>query len=351
MLYAFRLSLENPELSFSELTHLFDAYSVKWKYLRGMRKIFLFECEGDDSEIINIVQRSANTKLAFKIFRMDRADPHRLLSKYREILESTVVDGYKYRLRVYNFNSKYAHGSLRGLESQLADRLFTGKLGSIKISLSEPDVTVSIILIGELSLFGILLIDESRKYFVRRRPSSRPIFSPFSLQPKIARTMVNLTADLSGIITDPFCGVGGILLESCLTGRECIGVDIKSKLVYGAKRNLTWIDQDQNYSHLIIGDACKLPLRRVDYVVTDPPYGRITSTAGRDVHSLYECFLRRVVDTMGDEGKIIFMSSWQTGIPIDKMDQRIEHTEKYVIPVHRSLTRVLHIMRKRSKSD
>ncbi len=46
-----------------------------------------------------------------------------------------------------------------------------------------------------------------------RKVTHRPFSLPISLHPKLARALVNLArVPMGGVLLDPFCGTGGILL-------------------------------------------------------------------------------------------------------------------------------------------
>jgi tRNA G10 N-methylase Trm11 len=63
------------------------------------------------------------------------------------------------------------------------------------------------------------------------------------LPPKLARMMVNLSSISSGILLDPFCGGGTVLMEAAMLfpSVELIGSDIDAKQVSGTKRNFEWL--------------------------------------------------------------------------------------------------------------
>jgi tRNA (guanine10-N2)-dimethyltransferase len=95
----------------------------------------------------------------------------------------------------------------------------------------------------------------------------------------------------SDFVLDPFCGGGGILCEASYIGASVIGIELSWKLLVGANRNLR--DIGMNYT-LIQGDAQRPPIGSVDRIVTDPPYGRTSSTRGRIAIQLVESLLGNI---------------------------------------------------------
>lgn len=62
------------------------------------------------------------------------------------------------------------------------------------------------------------------------------------LPPQLARVMVNLGTQGRDVpVYDPFCGVGGLLLESVTMGHTTYGSDLEQTAVDGAERNLEWL--------------------------------------------------------------------------------------------------------------
>lgn len=73
------------------------------------------------------------------------------------------------------------------------------------------------------------------------------------LPPKIAQIMIHLsgiknTNVKKGILYDPFCGSGTILVEASLMGFDVIGSDIDEKAIEGAKKNLAAIRKSMDIS-------------------------------------------------------------------------------------------------------
>jgi SAM-dependent methyltransferase len=82
-----------------------------------------------------------------------------------------------------------------------------------------------------------------------------------------ARLLVNLTGTPTGVLLDPFAGVGGIALEAGAAGWRVVTADLDPGLRHGLRR--------LGAAHLV-ADARALPLRdgSVDAVATEPPYDR-----------------------------------------------------------------------------
>ena len=81
---------------------------------------------------------------------------------------------------------------------------------------------------------------ELKHKFGLRKPHLRPGFHPSSLNPKLARAIVNLTGIEKGKILDPFCGVCGILIEAGLIGLFPVGYDIDEEMLKKAELNFRY---------------------------------------------------------------------------------------------------------------
>ncbi len=206
-----------------------------------------------------------------------------------------------------------------------------------RVDLRSPEVWVR----GVVTDVGFLVfareIATDRTVFAKRRPKSRPFFHPGVLEPKLARTFVNLCR-VSGKDTflDPFCGTGGFLIEAGLMGFRAIGMDLDANMVRGAAKNLHHYGIDAGLVH---GDARHVPLERVAGIATDPPYGRGTSTLGSNVRQILVDFLSEASRLL-EGGKRIC-----TAAPLEldpsSLVARSGFTlkEEHRMRVHKSLTR------------
>lgn len=229
----------------------------------------------------------------------------------------------------------------RSLGVDIDPRVFEGALGADfgrtgRVDLENPAIDYHL-LVGEEFLLGRVIhrVDRSRLEAtkVARRPFSRPI----SLHPKFARALVNLArAPMGGIILDPFCGTGGILLEAVEIGLRSIGFDRDRTMVHGTRSSLRSGGADGG---LAVADAGRLPLREgsVHGIATDPPYGRAASTKGESIRSLYARAFRSFADVLptGAYAAVVLPKESM----IDLGAESLEFVEAHALRVHRSLVR------------
>lgn len=178
------------------------------------------------------------------------------------------------------------------------------------------------------------------KEYTRREPKFRPFFMPISIHPKLARAMVNLAEVRKGdVVLDPFCGTGGILLEAGLLGAKIIGNDIRKDIVAGAERNLR-VFGIENFE-LLCMDVGEVPsvVDAVDAIITDPPYGRSTTTRKEPITQLYkrsfECFAKLL--SSGKKLVLILPLELEHEVPGFVLEER------HAIYVHKSLVRHLYL--------
>lgn len=61
------------------------------------------------------------------------------------------------------------------------------------------------------------------------------------LPPKLAQVMINLSGAKAGVIYDPFCGIGTVMMEANLMGYDAVGSDVSREALAKADSNLHWI--------------------------------------------------------------------------------------------------------------
>jgi len=246
------------------------------------------------------------------------------------------------------------------------------------IDLTNPEMTLRIHLLApsksksyppEISANPVvawgLTTHEGDNWSERTAPN-RPFFKPISLDPKLARAMVNLACPQSGTLLDPFCGTGGLLVESLICGIDSYGSDLAWPMVTGTRENVEWIRQqidNQALSEVRNGSAIELAEVWNDTAlfssfVFDPPYGR-NAWKSQDGFDLLKGALQSCVDVATSDARLVTLIPWSPemiGKPLDEgvsfgFDWNdIENAfttagwsikATHTIRVHRSLARLL----------
>ncbi|PSQ17116.1 TIGR01177 family methyltransferase [Halobacteriales archaeon QS_8_69_26] len=202
-----------------------------------------------------------------------------------------------------------------------------------------PDRTDGVCALGWLAV-------EARRDFAPR-PTDRPFFQPGSMDPPLARALVNLAGAAPGrLVLDPMCGTGGLLVEAGLVGADLLGTDAQAKMARGAGRNLAHYLGDRGVRHgTARADATRLPVPdgAADCVVFDAPYGRQSKIESRDVASLVEGALRESRRATGEGGRAVLVGDRPWSDAARDADWTVEATHGRRI--HRSLVRHVHLLR------
>ena len=94
-------------------------------------------------------------------------------------------------------------------------------------------------------MYGKTLGIQNVESFVKRdidRPSVD--FDMGVLPQKLARIMCNLTGLKEGILWDPFCGSGTVLMEASVLGFDVLGSDIDIRALESAGKNIQWLSEE-----------------------------------------------------------------------------------------------------------
>ena len=162
------------------------------------------------------------------------------------------------------------------LEIELGAQILNQTEGA-KVNLKNPDKTIIGIITDDKLILGLKLTDITSKTFSERRPRKKPFFHPSAMPSKMARCMINLAhAKAESVLLDPFCGTGTSLIEATFIGCRAVGIDAQRRMIKGTKKNLEFFNIAAE--GLLMADSRKIPLYKVDAIVTDPPYGRSSST-------------------------------------------------------------------------
>lgn len=248
---------------------------------------------------------------------------------------------------IFSLIKKYPWGKLIKnpycIRSPLEERKIAAEiwhsLQKPNVSLENPKTEIHFIFIGK-KVYATKLLWENDNTCLQRKPHTRPGFYPASLDPQLARAMVNLSGVVSDrkgrAIVDPFCGTGGILIEAAFLRHRCYGYDYSSWMLKKCKQNIAHYD----LKNVVLqqGDA-KTFLKKCAAIVTDPPYGK--NTKSQDIVALYHAFLENAKQSTNkmvmnfpntvDYRKIIRSTQW-----------RIQ--KEFSWYVHGSLTRMIVVL-------
>jgi len=189
---------------------------------------------------------------------------------------------------------------------------------------------------ADLLLEEVASVDRSGP--AQRVMPSLPFRRPVSLPPRLARAAANLARVSPGQrVLDPFLGTGALLAEAGLLGARLYGIDRDPAMVRGALRNLSHLGVTAEA--LVVGDA-----RQVEFddpsivfgaIVTDPPYGRSSSTGGEASVDLVHEVVDRWWPRVAPGGRLTLI------VPSGRDLPDIDGTLRVRVPVrvHRSLTR------------
>lgn len=97
----------------------------------------------------------------------------------------------------------------------------------------------------------------------------RDMHRPFSdidmgvLPPKLARMMINYTSLKEGIVWDPFCGSGTVLMESAVLGYNFLGSDIDNEALKHSEENILWLNE-KGYMGNVVYDIFNFDVKNPD---------------------------------------------------------------------------------------
>lgn len=229
-----------------------------------------------------------------------------------------------YAVRVKNLSDKEIEKE--EIESEIGQKISTDENS---VNLEDPETTVKVYITEVKRFYGKLIEDISRNLFEQRSNEKRPYSSPISMDPVLARVLVNLSETSAGeSILDPFCGTGGILIEAGLCGIMPKGLDIQEEMVEGSKENLN------NYGVINFdikeGDISEANELFDEYnaVISDLPYGKASKQENKAVEKFME-FIEEF------DGKTVFMyNKASLG----------DYEADFEVYVHKNLTRYIYVI-------
>lgn len=351
-LYYAVLSGEHPTLPLAELKALLDClasdYAISAVYdlvavfeARGLRSPeALVRSSGMVSEVGHLLAVSEASLEAFRaeVSKLSLAS----LTKELGVAPPFAIKRRRVKGHSATIN---AEGFVEVLAKAVSEKL------GWAVDLDEPSTVFRLIFTDGVVLLGLLIADKSLRRLHERRPRRRPFFKPGALAPNISRVFVNLSRPCKAVklYLDPFCGTAGFVIEAGLArGVESVCLDVEARTVEGALRNIKHYGVD-GLAHVVQADATRLPLREGlrASVGTDLPYGRSSSIeqgGGGTLPDLAESFLRGLASVLKRGCYVSY--ACPAGYGLHELAERVgfKSVELHYMKVHRSLTRVIHVV-------
>lgn len=336
-----RLSGEHPSLPLAEASYLFRAHDPDVVLEPRGPRLMVIETKLDPDTGLELLQRLSMTTEASLVLRVfDDGKPGNELPDEifyhiggRSFLVRTRGMGpHGQQIEAKMGSSILRQAEERGIESS--------------VSLSDPEVTILLTRLGSGYAISRLVQKQSRSVY-ESRARGLPFRRPVSIDPVIARAMVNLSGVVSGdSLLDLFCGTGVILCEAGTVGARALGIDFNQGMARGTATNLASLGL-RGYG-ILRADAMRardILTEKFDHVVTDPPYGRASATLADPVQLLWD--LPGLVENILRPGGTLCFASPSTMDLSPRIEEAGLENEFFAYQrVHGSLGRHLYLARK-----
>jgi tRNA (guanine10-N2)-dimethyltransferase len=338
----FVLSGEHPTLPAAEAAAAIQAEHRAFKVVEQLDQVLVAETKADAEPLASRLAMCRG--ICLHLCTSGATEEEMLEAVGSSDIVDIIPHGKSFAVHIKRVRSSAPSIDILDISKKIAD--LVSEEVEFRVDLAHPDVELLGVLTGDHCVFGVTVARVDRTQFTKRRPTLRPAFHPSTLPPALARCMVNLArTPRKGTFLDPFCGVGGILLEAGLIGAQLIGVDIEREMIDGARRNLE-ASGISNFQ-LMVGDARKLPAVQVDAIATDPPYGRQATTGGAELGELYREALPSMAGVLKPKGYLCVTSPAELELEGLAEEAGLRIIEKHEQRVHKSLTRRIYVFRKK----
>ncbi|MFQ5950648.1 MAG: THUMP domain-containing protein [Candidatus Geothermarchaeales archaeon] len=317
-MYALLLDWQFPPLSKAEAIACLDLEGIVPGVARRLGRLLLVDMKACDEVVARSIRRSALVREASRVV------PHEDFCVPPEDVDLSALSGElesasTFCVRITIRDGRETPRRVRLLYERVVGSRIAKMFKHLLVRLEKPDVTVRVIYHRDETYVGVRSVSSSKKGFSRRGPGKCPFSHPSTLKPRLARTMVNLSR------------------------ARPVGCEISRRMCRRAKSNLLW-SGIRSFA-LVACDSLSLPITRCHSVVTDPPYGELSSTAGRTPDEIYDSLLSHSLEVLPKGGRLVFMHPATLHIPVAQ-DLGFVRELSLEIPVHGSRIRRLRVFRK-----
>ena len=343
-----------PNLSHVELISVFEIYGLSKDIIHFFTEdIFLIKSKDISEEILLKIFNRLGGFIRFGEI-IDSTDT--FLKEYRESGERVVFGlsllgelDKENRKKDDNFLKRLANEIKRGIRDSGSSARFLIPRGSslelnaaqiVNNDILEKGFELCILRKGDRGvseeIYGKTLgIQDLEGYIERDMERPYSDIKMGVLPPKLARMMINFCSLKEGIVWDPFCGSGTVLMESAILGYNFLGSDIDENAIYYSEENIKWLN-GQGYLGNVVYETFKLDVTdpdpevikklkntEISAIVCEPFMGPpqtspLTKEKAQDllasVKSLYKSLLEMLDEKIGVRGikMVIIIPSYKT---------------------------------------
>lgn len=339
----FLLSGENETLPAAELLAILEAENIAFEVKEKLDQLVRLDAAQNSVKAVH--RRSAYTRIsALELFTCEAQETEIMKTADSANFKSVLSEGESFAVRIRRVKEYAEKVSAVALEGKLGKHILHDTVKT-KVNLKTPDKTFFGVLTNDRLVFGVKLTEIEPKTFSERRPRKKPFFHPSAMPSKLARCMVNLARAKAGeLVLDPFCGTGSVMVEAALVDCRILGFDVQRRMAVGCRKNLKHFSLEPE--GLVIADARRLPLTRIDHLVTDPPYGRSATTLKSTTKQIVEGVLGSARSLLGEGQRICIASPKTLNIARIGAELGYKHLESHFAYVHRTLTREIAVFQK-----
>jgi tRNA (guanine10-N2)-dimethyltransferase len=330
------LSGEHETLPAAEVRAILESENFEHREFRTIPKLAIVKAEPRCTS--TVVGRAGMCEAAGLLIFECRGVENEIMKTASEVAYSKYLrKGERFSVRVQRI-----FGSSRNLDRmELQSRIGNMILQSVsesRVDLRRPEKEFIGIIDNDRFLFGHLTARRTNSAVNRHGSKEGFALHPSTMKPRLARCFVNLSRPRRGeILLDPFCGVGGLLVEAVNLGCRVVGSDLDPRMVRRAIRNFRQLGIKPE--GFLVADARAIPCSTIHSISTDPPYGRGASTMGSNARELVEEFLAKALSVLSPNGFLCLASPLDVGVQILGQDAGLTVVESHVMRVHRGLTR------------
>lgn len=332
----FELSKEHATLPVDEIVSCLNAEKISFTITDQNQNVVVINTTASVSKIKHLSTRLSHS---FYVNELIFSCTHCLKQVQKYAVQHPITEPGS--VAIY-----YKNRSKQNKSQQILSLLATIYAKNRVVDLQSADIKIRAIITDDTIYVAKVLYQINRSAFEQRKVQYRPFFSPITLHPKLACSLVNLSrVSKDETLFDPFCGTGGILLEAGLLGIHCIGSDIEDKMIQGCKATLDFYHVKNYYLFQSdIGDIFSKIDTVVDAVVTDFPYARSTTTKGEDVAELYRRSFTVISSVLKKDGYAVVGVFDKNLVCVDTLNLSIVNI--YEFKVHRSMIRYFFVFKK-----